>query len=129
MTMNKQDEKQKKEEVVAEDILKENNSNVIEPTEVKEIQSEEVDWEDKYKRALADYQNLEKRSHEQRREWIMSSNKELLLRILPVLDTLILAQKHSEDQNLKVSVQQFLDVLKAEGIIKIEALGQEFDPH
>ena len=86
-------------------------------------------WEEKYKRALADYQNLEKRAVEQRREWIMSSNRELLLRIMPVLDTLLLAKEHSDDQSLKVSAQQFLDILKAEGVVRIETVGQDFDPH
>jgi len=87
------------------------------------------DWEEKYKRALADYQNLEKRTQENRREWILSSNRELLLRVLPVLDTLTMAMQHSDDKSLAVSVQQFLNILKSEGVAKIETVGQEFNPH
>ena len=78
---------------------------------------------------MADYQNLEKRTQENRREWILSSNRELLLRILPVLDTLMLARQHSKDKNLEVSVQQFLNILKSEGVTKIETIGQDFNPH
>ena len=52
----------------------------------------------------------------------------MLLRILPVLDTLFLAIQHSEDKNLKVSIDQFLAVLKEEGVVKIDTLGKEFDP-
>lgn len=87
---------------------------------------EELD--NQLKRALADYQNLEKRVAEERREWIRASNKELLLRILPILDTLITASKHSDDANLKISVAQFLDILKGDGVEKIETAGKEFDP-
>lgn len=83
--------------------------------------------EEKYKRALADYQNLEKRVGEDRGEWIRQANKDLLLRILPILDTLMLALKHSEDKSLGISTQQFLAILKSEGVVKIETLGKAFD--
>lgn len=82
----------------------------------------------KYKRALADYQNLEKRVRTERSQWIKAANKELLLRILSVLDTMLLAQKHSDDKTLHIATQQFLDVLKSEGVKKIETSGQKFDP-
>ncbi|MDP3726690.1 MAG: nucleotide exchange factor GrpE [bacterium] len=90
----------------------------------KEI--EELD--NKYKRALADYQNLEKRVREERANWIKTANKELLLRILPVLDTLILANQHAPNEGLKLSIQQFLSALKTEGVEKIEVIGKQFDP-
>jgi molecular chaperone GrpE len=91
-------------------------------------QDESREWESKYKRALADYQNLEKRVAEQRREWMIASSRELLNRLLPVLDTLVLASQHVEDQGLKISIQQFEDVLKAEGVVRIETKGKKFDP-
>lgn len=84
--------------------------------------------ENQVKRALADYQNLEKRVQEDKKEWIRSANRELILRILLVLDTLTTASIHSDDANLKVSVAQFLDVLKGEGVEKIETVGKPFDP-
>jgi len=81
-----------------------------------------------YKRALADYQNLQKRVADERRNLILAANRELLLRILSVLDTLELAQKHDESEGLKVSIAQFLDVLKSEGVTRIETVGLDFDP-
>src|SRR3990170_987228 len=83
--------------------------------------------ENQVKRTLADYQNLEKRTMDDRKNWIALANKELLLRLLPVLDTLIMAQKHNNDQSLKVSIKQFEDVLKNEGVVRIETLGYDFD--
>ncbi len=94
----------------------------------KKCQNELADLEHKYKRALADYQNLEKRVREDRSDLIRMANRELLTRILPVLDTLFLAQKHSDDQSFKVSAQQFLDALKDEGVTLIDTSDQEFDP-
>src|SRR3990167_3436352 len=65
------------------------------------------EYENKYRRAIADYQNLEKRTREERGELIMSANRDLLIRLLPVLDTLTLAQEHVKDEGLRVSIQQF----------------------
>lgn len=84
--------------------------------------------EEKFRRALADYQNLEKRVLEEKSDWIRSANKELLLRLLPVLDTLQLAGQHVKDHGLSVSTNLFLDALKSEGVIKIETVGKIFDP-
>lgn len=113
------------------------NENVTKETGEQELQEPEViitdepevsEWENNYKRALADYQNLEKRVAAQRRELILSASRSILERVLPVLDTLMLASAHTDEQGLKVSIQQFLDVLKAEGVTRIEVKGKKFDP-
>ena len=96
---------------------------------IEELKKKVEEIENKYKRVLADYQNLEKRAAEERKELMLKSNKDLLLRLLPVLDTLILATIHSKDQSLTVSLQQFLEVLKQEGVEKIKTIGANFDPH
>jgi molecular chaperone GrpE len=120
--------------MVKQDDLQQNNidqdqEQTVDVDEGNEWREKAEEWENKYKRALADYQNLVKHSNEERREWARSSNRELLLRLLPVLDTLLLAQQHSTDQTLKVTVQQFFDVLKAEGVNRIETKDKMFDPH
>lgn len=95
---------------------------------IEELKVQLEECETKYKRALADYQNLEKRVSEQRIDLIRSANKDLLLRILTVLDTLVLAQQHTADKTIEVSINHFLDVLKSEGVIKIKTVGEDFDP-
>src|SRR6266571_3758698 len=119
--MKERDDKKRKESE------KKQVEEVIKELEALKKQVEE--FENNYRRALADYQNLQKRVQEEKSEWIRSGNKELILRILPVLDTLMLARQHVKDQGLEVSVQQFLDILKSEGVTKIETVGHEFDPH
>ncbi len=84
--------------------------------------------QDQIRRTLADYQNLEKRIAGERREIILSANKQLLLQLLPVLDTLMMAARHVDDQGLKLSISQFLDTLKAEGVIRIDTKNKSFDP-
>lgn len=121
----KDDKKKKDSEEI--DLDEVEGEEVIDELETLKQQVE--NFENNYKRAIADYQNLQKRVQEEKSEWIRSANKELLLRILTVLDTLILAYQHTQDKNVQVSIQQFLDVLKAEGVTKIDAVGQEFNPH
>lgn len=101
---------------------------VVKMTKKNEKTKETEELENKYKRALADYQNLEKRTREERSNWIKTANKELLLRFLPVLDTLILANQHVPSEGFKLGIAQFLSALKTEGVEKIETIGKQFDP-
>lgn len=97
-------------------------------SEVEKLKAQVAEKDNHYKRALADYQNLEKRSFEMRSEWIRSAGRQVISRLLPVLDTLQMAQKHDQSQGLKISTAQFLDVLESEGVKRIETVGKQFDP-
>lgn len=91
--------------------------------------SEEIEnLKNQIRRTLADYQNLEKRVAQEREELRRSANSGLLLRLLPALDTLLLAEKHTQDEGLKLSVKQIFDILEKEGLKKIDTNGAEFDP-
>jgi molecular chaperone GrpE len=95
-----------------------------------EQETEELsNLENQLKRALADYQNLEKRIASEKSSWILASNKNLLLRLLPGLDSLLLAEKHTQDEGVKLSIKHFLDILENEGVKKIETIGKDFDPN
>jgi len=128
----KNDEDKIKQE---EELEEKESEEVHDPEETEEqkaldeLQQKADESENKYKRALADYQNLQKRVSEEKSEWIRSANKDLLLRLLPVLDTLMMAEKHLQDQGLTVSINQFLDTLKAEGVTRIKTVGVAFNPH
>jgi molecular chaperone GrpE len=117
------DEKNKNKEEI-EEVEQESENN-----ELEELQVKAEEFENNYKRALADYQNLQKRVNEEKSDWIKSANKDLLLRLLPVLDTLMLAEKHLQDSGLTVSINHFLDILKSEGVTRIKTVGEDFNPH
>ena len=85
--------------------------------------------ENQLKRALADYQNLERRVEEERRLLGQLSAALLIEKFLPVLDNLENAQKHLNDQGLEIVIKQFKDVLSTEGVEEIAAEGAQFDPH
>ena len=105
-----------------EENLEEENVEEVDNVQLKNL-------ENQLKRALADYQNLERRITEEKSAWIMAANKDLILKLLPVLDNLFLAQKHITDAGLDLSIQKFLDALYNEGMERIETKGRDFDPH
>ena len=98
-----------------------------EDTELLQKQIEE--WKSKYLRALADYQNLEKRTSEEKQEIRRYASERILLKLLPVFDTLIKAQIHLADKGLDLVIKEFHAVLFEEGVSRIEVTGKEFNPH
>lgn len=122
--MIKQTDKTQKEEKEVEEHEERSEEN----KEISKLKQKAEECENSYKRALADYQNLQKRVVEERQDWLKIANRELLLRLLPVMDTLLLARKHKETEELKISINQFLDALKAEGVTRVDTVGKQFDP-
>jgi len=84
--------------------------------------------EDQLKRALADYQNLEKRIEEERKLLSKLSASLLIEKMLPILDNLENAQSHLKDEGLEMVIKQFKDILDQEGVEEILAIGSQFDP-
>jgi molecular chaperone GrpE len=120
--------KNKNDETPLEETQKPEEAEEQLDTEVEDLVQKIAECEAKYKRALADYQNLEKRVADQRIDLIRGANKDLLLRLLPVLDTLILAEQHATDKTIVISINHFLDILKSEGVTRIKTVGEAFDP-
>lgn len=143
MADDKNDQKKQPEEVKEE--LKESVSDDMAPhaapmadegnNELEELKQKYQDLENKYRRALADYQNLEKRVAEGRSELASWATSELVKKMLPVMDHFDKAlagvtqeeQKSGWFKGVKMTVQQLQQVLKDEGLEQIEADGQ-FDP-
>ena len=97
--------------------------------EIVHLKQKIEELENQVKRIFADYQNLEKRVALERREWLIKANKDLILKLLPALDFLLLSSKHIKDDGLRLSIQKFFDILNQEGVKKIETVGKEFDPN
>ncbi len=82
--------------------------------------------EDKYKRALADYQNLIKQTAKEKMEFAVFANEQMLKEILPVYDHLKLALEHHNGEStdgwlkgVEHVVKQFKDVLNKIGVEEI----------
>jgi molecular chaperone GrpE len=86
-----------------------------------------AELEDKYKRVLADYRNLEHRVQNERAQVIKTANRWLIESLLEPLDFMEKATAHIDDKGLKMVTTQFYKVLEDEGLKEIKALGQQFD--
>ena len=116
---------------------------------VQELENKVNELENQLKRAVADYQNLEKRVSEGRSELTNFVGAELVKKLLPVLDHLETAlagikqsgpalsdperaervegESNGWVKGVELAVKEFNQVLESEGLGQIEAGGQ-FDP-
>lgn len=81
---------------------------------------------DQLARALADYDNLVKRTQGEKAVWMSFARKDLLVKLLPVVDSLETAQKHLKDSGLDLVLTEVKKVFESEGIVEID-VGGEFD--
>jgi len=71
-------------------------------------------------RALADYDNLRKRTEEEKITWIKFATQKFIQNLLPVLNNFENAQNHLKDGGLAIAINQFKDLLKQEGLEEIK---------
>lgn len=94
---------------------------------IKQLEERIVELENNWKRAVADYRNLERRTAEEQTAFVAFANQILLSELLPVLDALEAADKHLNDEGLKLALKKFDEVLKIFNVVEIVALNQSFD--
>lgn len=131
-------EKKEKKNENEETINAENNEDAkSDPADVQPIQVDELAvLDNKYRRALADYQNLLKQTANEKTEFIKYANERILLEILPVYDNLKISLSHIDEvaktsgwaEGVKYIVKQFKDVLENFGVSEIRTDGEKFDP-
>lgn len=103
-------------------------SQKLKVDQVKKLEKQIEEAENKWKRALADYQNLEKRIEKEKGRLLKFLNASLIDKLLSVLDDLERAETHLKDKGLTMAVNQFREVLKTEGVEEIKARGENFNP-
>ena len=122
-------------EISTDNISDEHASESDVSTDLEKEKQKSAELHDKYLRLYSDFDNFRKRSQKERADLIMGANKDLLLRIIPIIDDLdraMLALEKSNDlEALKEGVSlihnKFRNVLQASGLAVIEADGQAFD--
>jgi len=104
--------------------IKKENKN-----ELEELRNKSEEYLAGWKRERADFINYKKEEAERVSNLIKFANEDLIFKILPVLDNLLLAQTHINDDGLMQVIKQFEDFLKQEGIEQIKVLDKKFDPN
>ncbi len=116
--------------VVIEDEITDEEMKAIEETsELEQVKKEAEEYKSQYLRAIADYQNLERRiaqEYDANRDRIKA---DVINKLLPFLDNLEKAELFIKDAGLKMIKDQFLQTLKQLGVEEVELEGKEYDPH
>jgi molecular chaperone GrpE len=95
--------------------------------QVRKLEERITEVENNWKRALADYKNLERRTVEEKREFAEFSNMILVQRLLPIVDNLQILEKHVGDTGLKMIIKEFKQILEDNGAEEIESDGKQFN--
>ena len=103
--------------------------------EIENLKAELEEKDDRFIRLAADFDNYKKRAARERTEIVETANRRLILKLLPILDDLERALDHRESSNsdsfyegIDMILSHFREILKAEGVEPMEAVGKAFDP-
>ena len=123
-------DKHKKDDAVKVAVT-DNSDNATKQTtdDVAVLTQERDDYKNKYLRALADYQNLDRRMRDERVEIRKAAEASVILDLLPFLDTLNQAEVFIKDPGLKMVKDTFIQQLASMGVKTIDVLNKEYDPY
>lgn len=132
--MKKENNRYREEEALENEESLDTNNEVQE--EIKETETELDKVKDQYLRTLADFENFKKRTTEDRireRKYAYQNLFEQMITVLDIFDKAV--NTKTEDQTLsnylygfKMINDNLKQILEAEGVKKIVALGSTFDP-
>lgn len=108
------------------------NKEVI-SDEIKKLQDENIELKDKWQRALADYQNLERRTQTEISQRVSEKTNNLLLNFLNIYEDFLRAENSLSKEKINTdgiqAVIKNMESLLSENNIKpIDAIGEIFDP-
>ena len=106
-------------------------------SEVERLKQEADAAQDRYLRALADFENTKKRLHREKEEFAKYASEAVVRELLPIIDgldqALVAVDKQSDPQAIIKGVhliyRQLLGLLEKEGVKRIATVGAAFDPH
>ena len=111
------------------------NPLTSEPEAAVELEAVVAEWQDKYLRLQAEFDNYRKRTLREKMDLVQTGGRDVLLEMLPVRDDVQRAvdamQKSDDLEALRAGVtlisQKFTEALRRKGVTEIEVLDKEFD--
>ena len=121
-----------------EDSTNEENNELIDNPEktddqTKKLEEENSDLKDKWQRALADYQNLERRTQVEISQRVSSKTNDLLLNFINIYEDFVRAENSLSKEKIDTSgiiavIKNMENILAENNIKPIDAIGEIFDP-
>jgi len=101
---------------------------MTEENNIEELKAKCDEYLNGWKRERADFLNYKKEESARISELCSYSNKNLIIKILPILDNIEMAETHLKDEGLAQIKKQFIDILNKEGVEEIKVIGEKFNP-
>jgi molecular chaperone GrpE len=125
------------DEIKNDENIKDGQSFDAAQDELKKLELKCEEYLNGWKRERADFLNYKKEEMERIGQLVKYSNEELILKIIPILDNIYLAemhvpaelQKNNWIEGFNAIKNQLCDFLAKEGIEAIETFGKRFDPN
>lgn len=112
------------------DIKDTKNLNAMAEVKNSECECNEkyANLEEAYKRSVADYANLSRRTEEDKIKMIKFANEVLIMKLINVLDDMEESQKHLNDDGVGKIIVKFKKILEDEGLAQVDESIIVFDP-
>lgn len=91
--------------------------------------AERDDYLEALRRLQADFENYKKRMLRQQSQTLERAGEDLVVKLLPVLDTIDLARQHGAADGVDHIANALLDVLTRAGLERVDPVGEAFDPN
>ncbi len=106
-------------------------------TQIGELNQQVDQWKDKYLRLMADFDNYRRQTLLKQKDWAFQATEKIILSVCDVVDNFERASSQlpeslKEEPVVKGLLQiemQLSSLLEREGIEKIDAINQDFDPN
>ena len=128
------DEQDEKNMDPIENGIQESEKEIIKNTKERiDLNKENSDLKDKWQRALADYQNLERRTQVEVSQRVSSKTNDLLLNFINIYEDFIravdvLSKDNIDTNGLQAIIKNMKSLLHENNISQIDAVGEIFDP-
>ena len=102
--------------------------------QLEEAQAQALEYKDSWLRSQAEFQNYKRRLEHDNEMRYASMKGDIIKKVIPALDDLERALQNRPEDNgwangIELITRKLQNILDAEGVKKIEALGVEFDPN
>lgn len=105
--------------------------------ELEQLKSQNEEYLNNWKRALADFENYKKRKEVEGRELLEYSKEMTVVKLMPSLQSLEQVLKFAPTDEkykdwltgLRATIIQLEKTMEELGVVKIKTVGEQFDPH
>ncbi len=143
--LNKENQQNAENPEQKDSTLNEGETNTVEGDEkqcpdaivetMESLQMKANEWQDKYTRLFADFENYKKRMRQERFDLLQSAGSELMLEILPVIDDFergfasltTTSDIEAVKQGYELIYNKLIGILKQKGLEPMDSVNEVFD--